>query len=122
MAKITQQEDAKDYGDATQEAQDAEALAATAAMEAETTPQLAPPAEEPTEGQPAPEQEPEAAAPRQPLQPRNLMQLVPPSLLFRDKIKNPAKQDRDLALLYEPIASSPYASELTKAILARLKG
>jgi hypothetical protein len=50
------------------------------------------------------------------------MQLVPPELLFRDKVKNPAKQDRDVAMLYEVLASSPYSSDLTKVILSRLRG
>lgn len=50
------------------------------------------------------------------------MQLVPPQLLFKNKVTNPAKQDRDVALLYDALASSQYASELTKAIHARLRG
>jgi hypothetical protein len=93
-------------------------------MEAETTPTLQPPEAEAAPEQPAPEQEAdEVAPPNQPTtQPRNLMQLVPPELLFRDKVKNPAKQDRDVAMLYEVLASSPYSSDLTKVILSRLRG
>jgi hypothetical protein len=125
MATTTQPPtDIKEYGNAKKEAQDAEGLAATAAMEAETTPTLQPPEAEAAPEQPAPEQEAdEVAPPNQPTtQPRNLMQLVPPELLFRDKVKNPAKQDRDVAMLYEVLASSPYSSDLTKVILSRLRG
>jgi len=116
--------DVKEYGDKKQEEQDAEALAATAQMEAETTPQVEVPTAQAATQQPAPEQAepPAAATAQQRVRPQNLMQIVPPELLFKDKVKNPASQDRDLALLYEAIASSPYASGLTKAILDRLRG
>lgn len=123
MAKATPPPvDAQEYGDKTQEAQNAEALAATAAMEAETTPNV-----QPVEAQAAPQQPeapPQAAAPasRQAgLQPRNLMQIIPPSLMFReDKGRLPSQQDYDVGQLWRALEQDRNTDPLVRAIAKKL--
>ena len=80
MAKVTEQQvGAEDYGNQTQEAQDVEGLAATAAMEAETTPTLQPPEAAAPAQQSAPQQaqSPTTTPQQQGFVPTNLMQRVP---------------------------------------------
>jgi len=96
--------EALDQATAAGQMQDAE----TAAPVAEA---LAPP-EQPAQPEPAPGR----------VQPTNLVQLVPKDLLFRDNVKNPARVDQDVRMLYDVLADSPFASALIKSIRDRLRG
>lgn len=126
MAKtIVPPEDVKEYGDQVQEAQDAEALAATAAMEQETTPQVAMPSPVPPEpqGSAAKTVEPGQTGGQPGGQPRSLMQLVPPNILFRDTSRRPQSVVRyDVGRLWEALADDPNVPSFTRALAARLKG
>jgi hypothetical protein len=115
--------DAKEYGDKKKEAQDEAALAATAQMEAETAPQVEVPTAQAATQQPAPEQgAPPASTPQQQrVRPRNLMQIVPPNLLYRDRSKKSSlAKSYDVGTLWEVLANAPDAPASIRAIAQRL--
>lgn len=119
--KTTPPVDVKEYGTVKKEAQGAEALAATAAMEAETTPQVEVPPVQAAAQQPAPQQVAPATAAPQGFQPKSLMQLVPPDLLFRTgQSRLPSQQDYDIGQLWRALEQGPNIDPLVRAIAKRL--
>jgi hypothetical protein len=123
-AKDTPKQDQKDYGDVKQEEQDAAMLEATAALEQQNAPQVdmpAPAAEAQPEGETEQAQTAAPVAAGVP-QPRNLMQIVPSSLLFRDgnQTRLPSRQDYDAGQLWEVLAQEPSADPMIRLIAKQL--
>lgn len=115
MAEQVQQPlDATTYGDKQVQEQQAKGLDVARAVGAQNESQIQPPA------QPEPQQ------PQQPFAPRNLMQVVPPSLLFQNtggaRAKPEADQAYDIGTLWKVLASAPDAPPSIRAIAQRLMG
>jgi hypothetical protein len=116
MAENVQQPvDAADYGDKEGQEQDVQAVEMAAAVGASSEPDVPTP-------EPVPQQQPQPPQ-QQMAQPRNLMQIVPQALLFKDKRqKLPSQVRYDAGLLWKVLLSDPNVSDMTKAIANRLLG
>lgn len=118
MAQVQQPVDATTYGDKQAQEQQAASVDVAQAVGAQNEVQLPPP----TAPVPAPQQE-QPQQPQQQFAPRNLMQIVPPSLLFQGaRQKLPSQVQYDAGLLWKVLLSDPNVSDMTKVVAKRLLG